>query len=113
MRSKRTPNLRNLIQRRLSKLTLLTPLRLSDITDDECAARMCAEGTCADFIEGVRLNETVDIFLDAWGFPGPDPRRYTFTVFERTKKRWCLVHGHIEEINEAVAVAVHTLVEQA
>lgn len=102
MRSKRTPNLHNLIQRRLSKLTLLTPLRLTDLTDDECETRMRAEGaegTCADFIEGIRLNETVDIFLDAWGFPGPDPRRYTFIVFARPQKRWCLVQGHIEEIN--------------
>ena len=109
MRSKREPNLRSLVQRRLTKLTPLMSLQLADMAEDD----LPRVDFCAGYIQGVRLNDSVAIILDAWGHPENQDRRYTFTIFARPKKRWCLVEGHIEEVNEAVTAAIRTLVEQA
>jgi hypothetical protein len=98
------------VERRLTKLPFVAPLAIADLDDDECAAR--GEGVCTDYIQGVRLNDVVEIFLDAWGFPGKDARRYTFTIFERNNRRWCQVQGHIEDINPTIAIAVRTLAER-
>ena len=95
------------VQARLAQLTFVKPLRLKEVSKKTCAA--LDEGTSSDFTQGVRLNESVAIFLDHWGMK---PDQYSYAVFEKAAGCWQLVHGRIEDINVAVACAIHTLAEQ-
>jgi hypothetical protein len=101
-------DLRASVQERLDQLTFMQPLRLNDVSQRACAA--LDEGTSSDFTQGVQLNETVAIFLDHWGMK---PHQYSFAVFEKTGGSWQHVCSRIEQINEAVASAIHTLAERA
>lgn len=110
MSTSKTPiDLRAVVQTRLDHLTFVKPLRLKDVSKRTCAA--LHEGTSSDFTQGVQLNESVAIFLDWWGWGMSN--RYSFAVFEKANGRWQQVHSRIEDINEAVANAIHALVERA
>jgi hypothetical protein len=103
-------DLRAALETQLDRLTFLKPLRLKDVSDRTCAS--IGEGTSADYSQGVSLNESVGIFLDWWGWMSPH-KRYSFAVFERADRRWQQVQSRIEDINVAVAIAIHTLAEHA
>ena len=107
--AKQPIDLRATVQARLEQLTFVKPLRLKDVPQKQCAA--LDEGTSSDFTQGVRLNESVAIFLDWWGWGMSN--RYSFAVFEKANGDWQQVQSRIEDINDAVAIAIHTLAEQA
>ena len=107
--SKSPLDLHATVQARLDQLTFVKPLRLKDIARKTCGA--LSEGTSSDFTQGVRLNESVAIFLDWWGYGMSN--RYSFAVFEQAHGDWRQVRSRIEDINAAVASAIHTLAEQA
>lgn len=107
--SKAPIDLRAVVQTRLDQLTFVKPLRLKGVPRKECGA--LTEGTSSDFTQGVRLNESVAIFLDWWGYGMSN--RYSFAVFEQGDGDWQQVQSRIEDINEAVAIAIHTLAAQA
>jgi hypothetical protein len=96
------------VQERLDRIMFVKPLRLQDVSRETCDA-LC-EGTSSDFTHGVRLNESVVVVLDHWGFA---PHQYSFAVFEKIDRRWQQVRSRIEDIDAAVASAIHTLAEQA
>ena len=109
MSTSKTPiDLHAVVQTRLDQLAFVKPLLLKDVPKKACGA--LTEGTSSDFTQGVRLNDSVAIFLDWWGYGMSN--RYSFAVFEKAAEGWQLVHGRIEDINVAVACAIHTLAEQ-
>lgn len=97
------------VQARVDSIAFFMLLRLKDIPRRACSA--LGEGTRASYSQGVRLNESVGIFRDWWGWMSPH-KRYSFAVFEQTGRRWCQVRSRIEDIDEAIAIAIRTLAEQ-
>jgi hypothetical protein len=112
--SKEPIDLRAVVQERLDQLTFLKPLSVKVIPHNRCP--LVYEGAEGRFSQGARLNESVAIFLDWWGW-GRHHGRYSFTVFEKGEGGWQLgwqlVQSRIEDINVAVAIAIHTLVARA
>lgn len=107
--AKQPLDLRAVVQTRLSQLPFVKLLRLKDVPRKECGA--LTEGTSSDFTQGVRLNESVTIFLDWWGYGMSN--RYSFAVFEQGNGNWQQIQSRIEDINVAVACAIHALAEHA
>jgi hypothetical protein len=103
-------DLKAVVQARLDGLTFLAPLRLEDVSDRACSN--LGEGTSASYSQGVRLNESVGIFLNWWGWARPH-KRYSFAVFEQVDRRWSLVASRIEDIDEALVSAIRALAEHA
>lgn len=110
MTSKQPLDLHAVVQAQLKQISFVKPLRLEDVAEDECSA--LDEGTSSSFSQGLRLNGTVAIFLDWWGWGRPH-NRYSFTVFERINGRWLQNCARIEDIAFAVACAIHALAAQA
>ena len=101
------------VHARLGRIAFLRPLQLTDVSDRACSA--LGEGTSADYTQGVRLNESVGIFLNWWGWMSPH-KRYSFAVFERAGKRWSQVVSRLEGLeglDEAIAIAIRTMTEHA
>ena len=107
--SKEPIDLRDTVQAQLEQLTFVKPLRLKDVPIKQCSS--LTEGTSSDFTQGVQLNESVAIFLDWWGWGMSG--RYSFAVFEQGDGGWQQVQSRIENINVAVAIAIHMLAEHA
>ena len=103
-------DLRATVQARLDQIAFLGPLRLEDVPRRTCSA--LDEGTSADYSQGVHLNGSVAIFLNWWGWARPH-KRYSFAVFEQVGGRWSQVASRIEDIDEALALAIRTLAEHA
>ena len=109
MSTAKTPiDLHAVVQMRLDQLTFVKPLRLKDVSRKACDA--LDEGTSASFTQGVRLNNSVAIFLDWWGWGMSN--RYSFAVFEQANGAWHQVRSRIERIDDAVVFAIHALTEQ-
>lgn len=105
------------VQARLDQLPFLKPLSVEDVPPRQCPLVYEDNGDEDDedagrYSQGARLNEAVGIFLDWWGWGRPHSR-YSFTVFEKTNGRWCRIQGRIEDLDEALATAIHTLAEHA
>ena len=98
------------VQARLDSIDFFTLFRVSAISRRTCSA--LDEGTSADYTQGVRLNESVGVFLDFWGSHSPH-KRYSFAVFEQVGRRWSLVASRIEDIDDALATAIHALAEHS
>ncbi|HSX22399.1 MAG TPA: hypothetical protein VLE97_06440 [Gaiellaceae bacterium] len=101
------------VQARLGKLAFLAPVRVEDISEDECVA--LGEGTSANYTRGVKLNGSVGIFLNHWGSWKPH-NRFSFAVFEQVEGSWSLVCSRLDDIeglDEAIPTAVRTLAEHA
>ena len=110
MRTAKEPiDLRDAVTARLKQLTFMKPIRLKDISQSACG--VLTEGTSSDFTQGVRLNGSVAIFLDWWGWGMSN--RYSFAVFEQADRSWSQVASRIEGIDDAVAIAIRTLAEHA
>jgi hypothetical protein len=108
--SKEPIDLRATVQARLDRIIFITLLQLKDVSTSACSA--LGEGTSADYSQGIRLNESVGIFLNYWGWARPH-KRYSFAVFEQLDRRWSQVASRIEDIDEAITYAIRTLVEHA
>ena len=98
------------VNARLDSIAFFLLLRVKEVSGRTCSA--LGEGTSADYSQGVRLDESVGIFLDWWGWMSPH-KRYSFAVFERVGQRWSQVASRIEDIDEALALAIRTLAEHA
>lgn len=104
-------NLREAVQRRLVQLTFVMPLRLEDFTEEACDAICESEERGNSYTQGVSLNGDVAILLDHWGWARPHDR-YSFAVFERNNGTWERVRSRIEGINDAVTLAITTMMER-
>lgn len=98
------------VKARVDTIAFFLLLRLKDIPNRACST--LGGGTSESYSQGVRLNESVGIFLDWWGSMSPH-KHYSFAVFEQKGRRWSKVHSHLEDLDEAIAIAIHALAEQA
>jgi hypothetical protein len=106
-------DLRAVVQARVGQIAFLAPLRLEDIPEEECDE--LSEGTSANYTLGVRMNESVAIFLNHWGSWKPH-NRFSFAVFEQVDGRWSLVSSRMDDmegLDEALPIALRTLAEHA
>lgn len=112
--SKTPIDLYAVVQERLARLTFITGLQLKEISDPTLSA--LGEGTSESYSQGVRLNDSVGIFLDHWGWMKPHSR-YSLAVFERVGGQWQKVRSRIEGpdggVDEALSIAIRTLAEHA